>query len=100
VVPRDMATASNAATEAADNASGHGSSEELTTAGGAVPGSASAGYLSELGDSWDDEIKAWSDDTRSFGTLIAEQSADYAGTDGAAGGIFGGLTGWLHGGGS
>ncbi len=38
VVPGDMTTASNAVTEAAQGARGHGSSEHLSAVGSALPG--------------------------------------------------------------
>jgi hypothetical protein len=95
--PSDMTTASNAVTEAADNARGHGSSAHLSTAGGAIPGATSVGYLSELGTSWDDDIVAWADNAESFGTRIAATSDDAQGTDEQSGGLFGGLLGLLGG---
>jgi hypothetical protein len=97
VIPADMKDAENAATEAADNARGHGSSGHLSTAGGAIPGATSVAYLSELGTSWDDEISAWADGTDSFGSQVAATSNDSQGTDGQAGGLFGGLFGLLGG---
>ncbi len=98
LIPSDMTTASNAATDAAEAARGHGSSEDLATAAGAIPGADSAGYLLELGSSWDEDIEDWADDTQSLGADIAEQSADYQGTDGILGGLLGGLVGFLGGG--
>jgi hypothetical protein len=92
-----MTTATNAVTEAADNARGHGSSAHLATAGGAIPGATSVGYLDELGTSWDEDIEAWADSAEAFGTQIAATSSDAQGTDGQSGGLFGGLFGLLGG---
>ena len=97
VIPSDMTTASNAVTEAADNARGRGSSAHLTTAGGAIQGAKSVGYLPDLGTSWDEEIQAWADSAESFGTQIAATSNDTQGTDQDSGGLFGGLFGLLGG---
>ena len=59
VNPGDMATASNAVTDAADSARSHGSSAYLATAAAAIPGSDSAGYLDDLGTSWDEDVDTW-----------------------------------------
>jgi hypothetical protein len=91
----DMKDAENAATEAADGARGHGSSGHLRKAGGGVVGAESMGYLSELAGSWDKEIATWADETDAFGAQIAATTADAKGTDGQAGGMFGGLHGLL-----
>lgn len=95
---KEMKEAENAATKAADNARGHGSSAHLTAAGGAIQGAKSVGYLGDLGTSWDDEIKTWADDADSFGASMAATSNDAQGTDGEADGLFGGLLGGLFGG--
>lgn len=97
VSPTDMTSASNAVTEAADNARGRGSSAHLAAAGAAIPGAKSRGYLSELGTSWDEEIEDWADSAESFGTQIAATSSDAEGTDQHSGGLFGGLIGILGG---
>ncbi len=97
VNPGDMSAASNAATQAAENASGHGSSDDLATAGAAIPGAGSVGYLSELGGSWDEEVEAWADSARTFGSEIAAASDEVQGADGEAGGWFGGLLGKVGG---
>lgn len=95
---KEMKEAENAATKAADNARGHGSSTHLAAAGGAIQGAKSVGYLAELGTSWDDEIDAWADGADSFGASMAATSSDAEGTDGDAGGLFGELFGGLFGG--
>lgn len=95
----DMAAASSAVADAADGARGHGSSEELTAAAAAVPGSDAATLLPELGDSWDDEVSAWADSAASFGSAISATSDDATSTDDAVGGLFGGLFDFDSGGG-
>ena len=90
VVPGEMTSASNQTISAAEGARGHGSSEELTTAGTAIPGADSVGHLSELGTSWDDEVEGWADAVAAFGGQIAAASGDFEGTDGGVGGLFGG----------
>lgn len=97
VVPGDMTTASNAVTEAAADARGRGSSAHLATAGGAITGATSVGYLSELGTGWDDEVVAWADSADSFGSQVAATSADTQGTDQANGGFFGRIFGLIGG---
>lgn len=99
VVSADMSAASGAVAEAADGARGHGSSEELSVAAAAVPGSDAASLLPELGDSWDDEVSAWADAAASFGSAISAASDDATATDEAAGGLFGGLFDFSSGGG-
>ncbi|WP_109509747.1 hypothetical protein [Nocardioides speluncae] len=94
---KDMKQAENAATKAADIARGHGSSVPLGAVGAAIPGAKSVGFLSELGTSWDEEIKAWADSTEAFGNDIAATSADTQTTDGAAGGLFDDLFGLIGG---
>lgn len=93
-----LASSSNAAQAAADAARGHGSSAELATAGGAIPGAASVDYLDTLGTGWDDEISAWATATRDFGDRLAAAGEDYRAADDAAGGLFGGLGTILGGG--
>lgn len=95
---KEMKEAENAATKAADNARGRGSSAHLTTVRGSIPGAKSVDYLDDLGTSWDDEIDAWADDADSFGASMAATSSDAQGTDGEAEGLFGELFGGLFGG--
>ena len=97
VVPSDMTAASQAVTAAGDGARGHGSSEHLATAGSALPGSTSAGLLSDLGTSWDDEVDTWASDAESFGSTISAASDDASGTDLSVGSGFGALLGLLPG---
>ena len=97
VIPRDMTTASNGVTEAADNARGRGSSAHLSDAGAAIPGATSVGFLSELGTSWDEDVKSWADSADSFGTQIGTFSNDTQGADEHRGGLFAGLFGLLGG---
>ncbi len=98
VVPGEMTSASNETISAAEGARGHGSSDELTTAGSAIPGADSVGHLSELGTSWDEEIEGWADAVAAFGSQIAAANADFQGTDGGVGGLFGGALPGLFGG--
>jgi uncharacterized protein YukE len=91
VVPGEMTSASNQTISAAEGARGHGSPEEMTTAGSAIPGADSVDHLSELGTSWDEEVEAWADAVAAFGSQIAAAGDDFHGTDGGVGGLFGGL---------
>ena len=99
VVPSDMAAASDAVSDAADGARGHGSSDDLATAASAIPGATSVSLLSELGTSWDEEVDEWAASAASFGSSIRAASDDASSTDDAAGASFGGLFGLLPGGG-
>ncbi len=92
----ELQDAANAAQSAAAGAKGRGSSEELTAAAAAIPGAASAGYLGELGTSWDDDVAAWVTAADEFGSDLAAAGEDYRQVDESAGGLFG----WLLGGGS
>ncbi|MCY7402429.1 MAG: hypothetical protein LH477_16005 [Nocardioides sp.] len=85
--------AANSAQGAAAAAKGHGSSEELTVAAGAVVGAQSVGYLGELGTSWDDEVAAWVSATDAFGGDLAAAGEDYRAVDGLIDGFFAGLGG-------
>ncbi|WP_134739039.1 hypothetical protein [Nocardioides sp. 503] len=98
VNPGDMTAASDAVTEAADGARGHGSSAHLAAAAAAIPGADSAGFLGELGTSWDDDVQSWADSADAFGTQIESASKDAQGADAESGGLFGGLFGGLLGG--
>ena len=75
VVPGEMTSASNQTISAAEGARGHGSSEELTTAGTAIPGADSVGHLSELGTSWDDEVEGWARRRRRRSAARSQQPA-------------------------
>lgn len=88
VVPTDMAAASDAVTEGGAEARGHGSSGHLSTAAGAVPGSKSAGWLGELGTSWDEEVDTWATSAETFAAQIDAASKDAQGTDQQSGGWF------------
>jgi hypothetical protein len=95
LVPADMSDAAARTSDAAADARGHDSADHLATAGGAVPGAQSVGYLAELGDGWREEVEGWADDVAAFASHLEAVSRTAVAVDGLIGDAFAGLTGLL-----
>jgi hypothetical protein len=93
LVPSDMAAASAAVGDASSEARTAHGADALATLAAALPGSATAAYLPELGGLWEDGVTDWCDRLDRFRASIDETTRDGTSTDAGVGGLFGGLFG-------
>jgi hypothetical protein len=92
-VSSDMAAAGAAVSEASSAArSAHGA-DALATLAAALPGSAAAAYMGELGGLWEAGVSGWCDQVDDFRAGLEATARDGSSTDAGVGGLFGGLLG-------
>ena len=92
-VRQDMASAGSAIDDASSKARTAHGADALAILAAALPGSSTAAYMSELGGHWEDGVTGWCDQLDHFRDSLDATSRDGTTTDGAAGGLFGGLFG-------
>jgi uncharacterized protein YukE len=93
LVPSDMAAASSAVSDASSEARTAHGADALSTLAAALPGSATAAYMPELGGLWESGVTGWCDQLDRFRASIDATAQDGTSTDSGVGGLFGGLFG-------
>ena len=91
--PGDMATAGAAVTEASSAARTAHGADALATLAAALPGSATAAYLPQLGTLWKEGVTGWCDQLDDFRAGIDATTRYGTSTDAGVGVLFGGLLG-------